>query len=164
MEWKYLCVCFICTMVRGLCGMERGLRVVESTRSVPALQSCSYCTDYSCSITDILPRRGCSAVWSPHSSAHGHGLPLGAVNTKREVQTLICTFPGASTHSDIAWLFAPAPLVQCTSLSQQRSGGSRSGIWHFHSLNKPCGSGHLQAVSSPANNHLLFGSRFHYSS
>lgn len=64
--------------------MERGLRVVASTRSVPALQSCSYCTDCSCCITDLLPGRGCTAAWSPHSSAHGHGLPTAALNTKRE--------------------------------------------------------------------------------
>lgn len=136
---------FVCVLhlYRGVCGMDRGLRVVEATRAVPALQSCS---DYSCCIPDLLPRRGCSAAWPPHSC--GHGLPTGALNTKREaflVQTL-----------------TPAPLVQC--LSQQRSEGSSSGIRQFHSLNKPCGSGHLQAVSSPAKNHLFFGSCFHHSS
>lgn len=123
--------------------------MVGATRSVPALQSCSCCTDDSCCFTDLLLRRGCSAAWSLHSSAHGHGLPTGALNKERG-------FPGADTHSGIAWLLAPAPLVQCFSLPQQRSEGSSCGIWQFHSLSKPCGSGHLQVVSSAANNHLVW--------
>lgn len=140
--------------------MERGLRVAEATGLVPALQSCSYCTDDSWCITDLLPGRGCSAAWSPHSSAHGHGLPTSALNTKREaflVQTLIQALHGHLLYPHLfnALGYPSSGIWQLQqwdmAVPAVGYGNSSNGIWQFRSLTKPCSSGHLRVVSSPAN-------------